>query len=155
VKQVCFNVCVDVLAVLREHGMLLASAKGPIPNVAELVAEEPISGSWWAHERSHEIFSVLNELADSPDVVRLRLIEGKITLVHRRLWPAMVRLSDRFPAAALAAIEEEHTPSGAHRKIEIPFPDWVPPDVIREATRLSEQEALAQLSNCGLSHLHL
>jgi hypothetical protein len=140
---------VDVLAVLREHGMLLASAKGPIPNVAELVAEEPISGSWWAHERSHEIFGVLNELADSPDVVRLRLIGNKITLVHRRLWPALVRISDRFPAIALAAVEEEHTASGAHGTIEIPFPDWVPPEVIREAARLTEQEALAQVSACG------
>ena len=131
--------------------MLLASANGPIPNVAELVAGQPISGSWWAHERSHEIFDALNELADSPDVVRLRLIGNKITLVHSRLWPALVRLSGRLPAAALAAVDEEHTASGAHRTIEIPFPDWVPPEVIREAARLAEHEALAQLAACGYS----
>jgi hypothetical protein len=58
----------NAMAVLCEHGMLLASAKGPVPNVAELVAGEPIRGSWWAHPRSHEIFAVLNELADSPEV---------------------------------------------------------------------------------------
>ena len=99
--RACFNVVVDVLAELCEHGMLLASAKGPIPNVAELVVGEPIRGSWWAHPRSHEIFAVLNELADSPEVARLRLIHGKITFVHRRIWPALVRLSSRFPDHAL------------------------------------------------------
>jgi len=133
------------MAVLREHGMLLASAKGPIPNVAELVAGEPIRGSWWAHPRSHEIYAVLNELADSPDVVRLRLVRGKITLVHRRLWPALARLADRFPDGALTAVDEQHTASGAHRTVEIPFPAWVPPEVIREAARLSEHEASDQL----------
>ena len=141
----CFNVLVTIMAVLREHGMLLASAKGPIPNVAELVVGEPIRGSWWAHPRSHEIFAVLNELAESPDVVRLRLIRGKITLVHRRMWPALVRLADRLPDGALAAVDEQHTASGAHRTVEVPFPAWVPPEVIREAARLSEHEALGQM----------
>jgi hypothetical protein len=136
---------VPVMALLREQGILLESARGPIPNVAELVAGEPIRGSWWGHPLSHDIFAVINELAESPDVVRLRLIRTKVTLVHRRLWPALVRVSDRFPAAALAAIAEEHTASGGHRTVQIAFPGWVPPEVIRDAARLTEQEALRQL----------
>lgn len=139
---------VDLMAVLVEHGVLLESARGPIPNVAELVAGEPISGSWWGHHDSHAIFAEINELADSPDVVRLRLVKGKITLVHRRVWPALVRISDRFPADQLASIEEEHTASGAHRKIETPFPDWVPADVLDAASTLSEEQALALLPDC-------
>jgi hypothetical protein len=86
----------DVMPTLVEHGMLLASARGPIPNVAEIVAGEPIKGSWWGHPAGHDIFGVLNDLAASPDVVRLRLVRGKVTLVHRRLWPALVRLESRF-----------------------------------------------------------
>jgi hypothetical protein len=58
------------MVALREHGMLLKSARGPLPNVAELVAGEPISGSWWSHDASHAIFDAINRLADSPDVVR-------------------------------------------------------------------------------------
>ena len=95
------------MAVLVEHGMLLQSAKGPLPNVAELVAGEPIKGSWWGHPRSHQIFDTLAELDDSPDVVRLRLVKGKVTLVHRRLWPALTRVSDRFAPAQLAALYED------------------------------------------------
>lgn len=136
------------MAVLVEHGVLLESARGPVPNVAELVTGEPIKGSWWGHSSSHDIFAVINELADSPDVVRLRLVKGKITLVHRRVWAALVRVADRFPADRLAAIDEEHTESGAHRKIETPFPDWVPGDVLAAASSLSEEQALALLPDC-------
>ncbi len=136
------------MAQLVDAGMLLESARGPIPNVAALVAGEPIKGSWWGHPAGHEIFRVINELADSPDVVRLRLVNGKITLVHRRVWPALVRISDHVPPERLASIEEEHTATGAHRKIETPFPDWVPDDVLRAADTLSEDQAFNSLPDC-------
>jgi hypothetical protein len=132
----------DLMDALLEHGMLLQSARGPIPNVAELVAGEPIRGSWWGHPAGHQIFAALNVLADSPDVVRLRLVKGKVTLVHRRLWPAVVRLADRLPAENLASIQEEHTPSGAHRVHELAFPEWVPDDVLQAGQALSVDEAL-------------
>jgi len=136
------------LTIVRRHGMLLESARGPIPNLAELVAGEPISGSWWGHPAGHAIFNAINEVAESGDVVRLRLINGKITLVHRRLWPALVRLADRFTLEQLAAVTEEHTASGAHRKVVTAFPDWVPAEVMDEAAQLSEQDALGLLPTC-------
>jgi hypothetical protein len=140
------------MAALVEHGMLLASARGPLPNVAEMIAGEPIQGSWWSHPASHAIFNGLNLLADSPDVVRLRLVNGKVTLVHRRLWPALVRVADRLPAGRLSAIHEEHTNTGAHRVREEPFPDWVPDDVREAARELSLGDAVAALPEClGLS----
>ena len=104
---------------------------GRLPNVAELIAGEPIKGSWWGHPQGHAIFNELQLLDESPDVVRLRLVGGKVTLVHRRLWPALVRVADRFAPKQLAALHEEHTPSGAHRVVEQPFPEWVPADVMR------------------------
>ena len=136
------------MAALIEHGMLLQSARGPIPNVAELVAGEPISGSWWGHPQGHAIFDALQSLDDSPDVVRMRLVNGKVTLVHRRLWPALVRVAERFTPRQLAALHEEHTVSGAHRVHEQPFPDWVPAEVVDEAARLSHDDAVAQLPTC-------
>ncbi len=133
------------MTALIEHGMLLQSARGPIPNVAELVAGEPIKGSWWGHPRGHAIFNILGELDDSPDVVRLRLVNGKITLVHRRLWPALARLADRFTPKQLAALHEQHTASGAHRVTEQLFPEWLPDSEARAAAELSADDALAQL----------
>jgi hypothetical protein len=142
------DVPAGVMRALIEHGMLLQSARGPIPNVAELVAGEPIKGSWWGHPQGHLIFNVLGSLDGSPDVVRLRLVNGKITLVHRRLWPALARLVDHFTPKQLAALHEQHTPSGAHRVTEQPFPEWVPDDVVRAAAELSVDDALAQLPPC-------
>jgi hypothetical protein len=135
---------------VRDQGIVLQSAHGPIPNLAEYVAGEPIRGSWWGHKSSHLIFNVLNQVRDSPDVVALRLFNGKITLIHRRVWPALVRVADRFPVASLAAIEEQHTASGAHITIEIPYPEWVPAEDAAAAAQLSVEEALAQLPACLL-----
>jgi len=139
---------VDVMAKLIDEGVLLESARGPLPNVAELVAGEPIKGSWWGHHRGHEIFAELNVLADSPDVVRMRLVNGKVTLVHRRVWPALVRVADRFAPRQLAVLHEEHTASGAHRVVEVPFPEWVPKEVASAAKSLSVDDALARLPEC-------
>lgn len=136
------------MAALVEHGMLLESARGPLPNVAEMIAGEPISGSWWSHPRSHAIFAEINDLADSPDVVRMRLVNGKVTLVHRRVWPALVRLADRFPPERLAAIAEEHTATGAHRVTAQPFPEWVPAAARSAGAKLSIDGALAMLPEC-------
>ena len=139
---------VEVKALLAERGVLLESARGPIPNVAELIAGEPISGSWWAHPASHAIFAAINAVADSPDVVRLRLVNGKVTLVHRRIWPSVVRLSAIIPPERLASIDEHHTASGAHRKVETPFPVWVPAEAIDAAAQLTEEQALHALPDC-------
>ena len=136
------------MALLVEQGMLLESARGPIPNVAELVAGAPIKGSWWAHPAGHAIFATINDLVDSPDVVRTRLVNGKVTLIHRRLWPALVRLADHLPHERLAAIHEEHTASGAHRKREDPFPGWVPAAEVTAARALTIAAAFALLPPC-------
>jgi hypothetical protein len=119
-----------------------------LPNVAALVAGEPIKGSWWGHPQGHAIYATLSLLDDSPDVVRMRLVNGKVTLVHRRVWPALVRVADRITPKQLAVLHEEHTESGAHRVVEQPFPDWVPDDVVLAAARLSVEDAMAQLPAC-------
>jgi hypothetical protein len=135
----------DLVELLEAEGVLLESAKGPIPNVAELVAGEPIRGSWWGHPASHEIFAAINRLADSPDVARMRLVNHKVTLVHRRLWPVLLRLSSRFDDAALLVVTQEHTPSGAHRAITSPLHEWVSADVLEAAARLNDADALRML----------
>jgi hypothetical protein len=138
----------DPLAWVYEQGVVLQSARGPVPNLAEQIAGEPIRGSWWGHSRGHEIFAVLNRLRASDEVVATRLIEGRVTLIHRRIWPALVRVADRFPVERLAALDEQHTASGAHQTVEIAFPDWVPPEDVAAAKVLTAREALAQLPVC-------
>jgi hypothetical protein len=135
----------DAVAFVERHGVVLASARGPVPSVAEAVAGEPIRGSWWAHPRGKQIFAALSELADSDDVLSFRLVDGKITLVHRRVWPALVRLAGELGPGRLTAVAQEHTATGAHRNETTPFPDWVPADVKQAAARLTDEQARAQL----------
>jgi len=135
----------DPVQFVAQHGVVLASAKGPVPNLAEAVAGEPIRGSWWGHAKGSEIFQALGLVDESSDVLCFRLVQGKITFVHRRLWPAMVRLAEELGPDALAAIKQEHTASGAHRNVTTPFPEWVPDDVKVAAQGLSTVSARAQL----------
>jgi hypothetical protein len=143
----------DAVAFVARQGIVLASAKGSVPSLAEWVSGESIRGSWWGHPRGREIFAALNAVADSADVLSFRLIEGKITFVHRRLWPALVRLADTIGRARLAAIRQEHTARGAHRNVVTPFPRWVPEDVREAATRLTETDARAQVTAAAASIL--
>jgi hypothetical protein len=74
------------------------------------------------------------------------LVGGKVTFVHRRLWPALIRLAARLPADGLDQISEEHTASGHHERRVTAFPEWVPAEVAREAALLSEAVAEEQLA---------
>jgi hypothetical protein len=132
-------------AFVRRHGVVLESAAGPVPSLASAIAGEAIRGSWWSHPRSHQIFELTQAIRDRDDVLVCRLVDGKITFVHRRLWPALVRSAKRFPRKRLAQVREVHTASGRHVAKETPFPRWVPAQVNAEASRLVEADALRSL----------
>jgi hypothetical protein len=130
---------------VRQHGIVLVSAKGPVPNVADFIAGEAIAGSWWGHARGREIFRTLGRLTGSADVLVCRLVDGKLTLVHRRLWPALVRVAPRLAATRIARVDQVHTDAGYHVRRSIAFPGWVPRAVVARARALSEEEAWALL----------
>lgn len=84
-----------LLSALNDHGVLL-EADQDIPSVVSLVAGEPIRGSWWGHPLGHLIYDLSCRLYDHPDVLCTKLVGGKVTYVHRRLWPAILAVgSDR------------------------------------------------------------
>jgi hypothetical protein len=132
---------------VRQHGMVLVSAKGAVPRLTEAIAGEPIKGSWWAHPKSHQIFAILQQLSDSPDILVCRFLAGRVTFVHRRLWPAIVKLAGHFQADQLAQIRQEHTATGKHVNHIVEYPKWVPPETLEEAKLLAMQEAKALLKD--------
>jgi hypothetical protein len=134
------------MAFVERHGVVLQAARGPVPSLAEAIAGEPIRGSWWAHPKGRAIFRAAEALSESDAVLVCKLVADKVTYVHRRLWPALVKLEGRFRRAQLARVSNEHTPSGAHAVRREPFPRWVPADVVRQAERLSVEEAEALVS---------
>lgn len=132
-------------AFVRKHGVVLVSARGPAPRLVEAVAGGPVRGSWWAHPDGRRIFAVLQAVTHSPEVLVCRLVDGKVTLVHRRLWPALARVVSRFPPGRLARVEEVHTQSGRHVATTTPLAGWLPADIAAKARRLKEEDALAAL----------
>jgi hypothetical protein len=132
------------IAFVRKHGLVLQQAHvREVPVLVDYIAGSTIRGSWWGHPKGQQIFRVLNEVHDSGDVVALRLIEGKLTLAHRTAWPALVALAGELGRARLAAVRESHTPSGRHETTSIPFPEWVPRDVLAEARTIDMKKARA------------
>ena len=140
----------EALAFVREHGVVLASAKGAVPRLTEVIVGESIKGSWWGHPKSDQIFAILQAVTDSEDILVCRLVDGKVTLVHRRLWPALVRAARRFSPTRIAQVREVHTASGRHVSREVPFPKWVPTEVNEQAMDISELDALNALGSWTL-----
>src|SRR5437870_3733978 len=121
----------QAIAFVKRHGIVLQAARGPVPSLAEAIAGEPIRGSWWGHAKGRFIFRAVQAVSESPDVLVCKLIDNKVTYVHRRLWPALVKLAARLGKQRLARVWDEHTESGAHASRQLAFPQWVPADVVK------------------------
>jgi len=129
------DACFDARTFVRTHGVVLLSARGPVPSLATAISGETIRGSWWAHPSGKAIYAAAVDLAADPEVLRCRLILGKISFVHRRLWPAFARLAldGVLPPERSSRVIERHAEGGRHESSDEAFSAWVPPEVLREA----------------------
>jgi hypothetical protein len=141
----------QAIAFVKANGIVLESARGPAPSLAAAIAGEPIRGSWWKHPKASQIFRCTRAVRNSKEVLVCRLLGGKVTYVHRRLWPALVRLQGQFRARDLAAIREIHTDGGKHQLHVTAFPRWVPVKAIAAAKELTVRHA-AELLGVNRSH---
>lgn len=94
---------------------------------------------------SHEIYALIQKVDNSRAVLICPLAHGKMTYIHRRLWPAFVRMAKNFPSHALDKVQQIHLPSGRHQRQDIVFPSWVPEQVLTSAKRLSSRDAAAEI----------
>ena len=133
---------------LEEHGLLLQS-DSLLPNAVSILAGEPVKGSWWAHPQAHQIFHSLNALQDNDDVLSTKLLSGKVTLVHRKLWRDFIPIamareswqrSDLSEAATflLRSVDRE----GILSSNEIVWPKRLAAEKIGRATRELEDRLL-------------
>src|SRR5437667_9859436 len=131
----------QAVAWIKKCGIAVESARASVPSLAHVVAGEPIRGSWWAHPKGHDIFLLSRVIRRSPDVLVCRLVDGKITYVHRPMWPALVSLAGRFSRQRLSALKEVHTPAGKHKLLVTPFRAWVHNEVLQSGPRPTENGA--------------
>lgn len=76
---------------LKQDGFLLESDQ-TLPSVCTLITGEPLKSSWWSHPKAQVIFQVNELLEDHADVMITKLVSGKVTFIHRKLWPAILAI---------------------------------------------------------------
>jgi hypothetical protein len=115
---------------LRRCGLMPITDRR-VPSLVSIVAGAPVSGSWWGHPAGQLIYRVGEAFETDPEVLVVRLWGGKLTLVHRRLWPALVRIGRARSAwqtvglgevarQLLARIEREDTMRSDHLPPDFP-----------------------------------
>jgi hypothetical protein len=91
----------EAIALVEQAGAITLVPAGDRLSLVTAVVGGPVAGSWWSHPRGKVIYAIATALADSRDVLVSKLVDGKITFVHRALWPALHRVvTDRRTRAA-------------------------------------------------------
>lgn len=80
-----------VRAAIEQYGLLLMQ-DAKLPSLVSIVAGAPVKGSWWSHPESARMFDVLQVIHD--ETLVLKLLAGKRTFVHPRLWPAVCAVAE-------------------------------------------------------------
>ena len=81
----------DLLERLQEHDLLL-DTDAKLPSITGLIAGDTGGRSWWTHPLAKQMYRLSCALGDHPDVLVAKLISGKVTSIHRPLWPAIVAI---------------------------------------------------------------
>jgi hypothetical protein len=102
----------DVEAELARLGLLLQHDR-TLPSVTARVAGAPIAGSWWGHARGPEIYDLLVAFEAGAGALAAKLVNGKVTFVHERLWSALLTL-----VASPRIIERASLSARAQRLLE-------------------------------------
>jgi len=104
-----------VVQAAADSGLLLLSDPKRKNAIQVLTGAFP-RGSWWKHPEANRIYDALERAGQHPDIVLVKLVAGKVTYVHRALWPALLavgsarepwQVQDLSPGAAslLAALD--------------------------------------------------
>lgn len=93
---------------LTRDGLLLLHDAAR-PSLTTMVAGAPVRGSWWGHARGGDIFATASALEDRPDVLVVKLLDRKVTFVHRRLWPALIAVGGARALWQLAGLDADAT----------------------------------------------
>jgi len=95
----------EALAELRRRGLMLVHDK-TFPSLTGLTIGETIRGSWWAHPLSNDVYMIGQQLQHCGDVVLIKLVSGKETYLHRRLWLHLLAIGLAHEAWQLDGLTE-------------------------------------------------
>lgn len=83
----------QALAFARKRKVVpFTDVDGAGPSFVRAVVGGPARGSWWGHPLGKRIHELACGLDDSGEILTVKLLGGKETLVHKALWPALARV---------------------------------------------------------------
>ena len=107
---------------VRAHRIVTLTPTPHMHSLVEKIVGSRIPGSWWSHPRGTEIFRSWRILADDPEVLALKLVNGKLSFIYADVWPLLLRVVedscwkqatlrtlDRASVALLEQVEEAGT----------------------------------------------
>ncbi len=87
----------DMLELIRSVGILLYTDRA-FPSLATTMIGAPVAGSWMTHPMANELYLLGRELERHREVLLVKLLSGKLTFVHARLWPALIAIATAHEA---------------------------------------------------------
>lgn len=78
-----------VVAAVEELGLLFLSDPKR-KSAIQILTGAPPRGSWWSHPEASKLYRILQGVESNPDLLSTKLLSGKVTFVHRSLWPALL-----------------------------------------------------------------
>jgi hypothetical protein len=100
----------DVTRALATDGLLLLQ-DAKARSLATMVAGDVVKGSWWGHPKGNEMFAIASALeeiaANGKRIKTAKLVDGKVTFVHERLWPALHAVGRSREAWQVAKLSKE------------------------------------------------
>jgi hypothetical protein len=100
---------------VEQCGLVTLSPLGDLPSIVRLVAGDDATARWWSHPKGTAIFNLYQHLADRPTILVAKLVAGRVTLVHRRLWePVLVLAQNRERVDAALSRLSPHTLEAYH-----------------------------------------
>ena len=102
----------EALSFVRIHRIVPMTPAGDLPSFVTEVVGERVKGSWWGHPKGNLVYDLAEGLLDSEEVCSIPLIDGRSTLVHSSLLPALYRVVTdagwrRSKTDELAAVERK------------------------------------------------
>jgi hypothetical protein len=142
----------DALALLERQQLLPLTSVPPLKCLVDEIAGEHVKGSWWGHKAGKAIFNIASALEDHDDVLSVKLLAGKVTFVHRAVWPSLLRVVTdaawrKTAKALLVHSRQQHTASGKHVTIDEEWDAWAkrmkvkPKGSFDDAMRMLEEAA--------------
>jgi hypothetical protein len=121
----------DAHALLVRSKVMTLTATGAVPALVTAVAGE-VAGSWWSHPDGQHVYRIAEALSHRDDVLVVKLVAGKVTFVHRELWPALLRAVTDAPwrsrAHAALSLDAQRLLARVEDDDELRLADALPAD---------------------------